>query len=560
MRGQPFPLPVPTGGVVYNLPPHQVPPNALIDGSNTYLDIDGLFKCRPGYVPLAIPGPATVSNPTLFWDTDTYTWNTNPYTWQQVGAGGTHISGGVSWQNGDSSLENICATLGDWYSFEGGVWTAITDPANPQGGSANSPARFAVFSQGGVYWAVGVNNVNQMRRWTSGLIQYQTLAAAPIARDILVLGNRLVAFNTTEIGTQYLRRARWSQFEDATLWPALNFNDMLDSADSIIGAASFGQGAAAVYGGKSIWIIQSNPGGDDASAFTTQELFAALNYSGPIGTAAIVVAEGSHYYLGTDGRVYQFNGIQPQAISDPIDPAVLARINLGFGSRCHAVYLPVKRAIIFFWPALATGEDCQNASYFSLARGVWEPIESFLEGISASWPGTVETGQTWANDPYLWNTSPYTWDDIPDAKQLGVFIGTTAGQVHQFFKGYTDNGMAIPYSATGPLFSVDPSKTHSVDRYELYLSPASSPEIVTTTIKGYGAPSQPATEIDSLPSDISLTSWVNQPILPGPTNPNNYEANYLQLVIYSPASAGGFAMIGGTIYLVFNDKGDYGPN
>ena len=558
MRGKPFPLPVPSTGVVYNLPPHQVPPSSLIDGSNMYLDIDGLFKCRPGYVPLAIPGPAPAGGVELFWNTDTFLWSTNPYTWQEIGAGGTHMSGGVSWQNGDQSFENIAATLGDWYSFEGGVWIAITDPLNPQSGSADSPARFAVFAQGGVLWAIGVNDVNQMRRWASAQVQYETVAAAPIARDVLVLGNRVVAFNTTESTTRYSRRARWSQFEDATTWPALNFNDMLDSDDGIVGAAKLGQGAAAVYGGKSIWIIQSNPGGDDASAFTTQELFSAVNYSGPIGTAAIVVAEGAHYYLATDGRVYQFNGIQPQAISDPIDPKVLALINLGFGSRCHAVYIPIKRAIVFFWPALLTGADCQNASYYSLARQVWEPVETFTEGISASWPGVIVSGQTWANDPYLWSTSPYTWDDIPNAQQLGVFIGTTVGQVHQFFKGFTDDGAAIPYSMTGPLFSADPSKTHSLDRYELYMEPASQPEIVTSDVLAYGAPFQPATIIDSLPSDISLTSWVNQPIVPGPANPNNYEANFFQLVIYCILSQGGFAFAGGTAYLVFNDKGDYG--
>jgi len=239
-----------------------------------------------------------------------------------------------------------------------------------------------------------------MRRWTGGLSQYETVTAAPVARDILVLGSRIVCFNTTENGTNFPRRARWSEFEDATTWLALNFNDMLDSDDAIIGAAKLGQNEAAVYGGSSIWLIQLNPGGDDASAFTTQELFSAINYSGPIGTAAIVVAEGSHYYLGTDGRVYQFNGIQPTPISDPIDPVVLAQINLGFGSRCHGVYLPAKRALVFFWPNLASGPNCRNCSYFSLARGVWEVPGQFVENITASWQATIETGQTWENDPY----------------------------------------------------------------------------------------------------------------------------------------------------------------
>ena len=528
MRGKPYPLPVPTAGIILNAPPHQVPPNALVAGVNTYLDIDGLYKCRSGFQPLAPTGP------------------------------GSRISGGISYQDPNLTYENVCATLTGWWALIGGVWTNITDLANPQAGGADDPARFIAFAQGGVYYAIGVNNVNAMRRWTSGNANYSTIAAAPIARDVLVLGSRVVAFNTVESGTRFPRRARWSSFEDATTWAALNFNDMLDADDAIVGARNLGQNAAAVYGGNSIWVIQLNPGGDDASAFTTQELFSGYSYSGPIGPSAICIAEGAHYYLGTDGRVYLFNGIQPQPISDPIDPAVIGAINFGAGSRCHAVYLPLKRAILFFWPASETGSDCQNASYFSLARSVWEPLEAFMEGISASWPATTVTGQTWENDPYLWSTSPYTWDDIPNAAALGVVIGTVAGQVHQFFTSFTDNGTAIPYFATSGLFSVDQSKTHLLDRYELYLKPGSISELVQSEVDAYGAPFQPVTPVVSLVSDISLTSWVNQPILPGPDNPSNYEANYFQLTISCPKSAGGFAFAGGNYWIYLDDRSDYG--
>src|SRR6185437_13139104 len=99
MRGKPFPIPVPNGGAAFNLPPHQAPPNTLVAGYNMFLDIDGLYKCRSGYAPLAVPGPATILNPNLFWDNDPYTWDTNPYTWQELGAGGSFISGGVAYQD-----------------------------------------------------------------------------------------------------------------------------------------------------------------------------------------------------------------------------------------------------------------------------------------------------------------------------------------------------------------------------------------------------------------------------------------------------------------------------
>jgi len=149
-----------------------------------------------------------------------------------------------------------------------------------------------------------------------------------------------------------------------------------------------------------------------------------------------------------------------------------------------------------------------------------------------------------------------------------VLVGTDYGQVHQFFVGFSDNGNEIPYSARGPLFSADPAKTHSLDRFELYLAPMARPssgvlpvgEIVHIEVDGYGAPLQPASPIVSLGSDISEYSWINEIIEPGPNNPNNIEANFLQVTVSSLKSLGGFKMSGGTLYVTFNDKGDYGNN
>lgn len=530
MRGKiVLPIPVPTAGLMAHLPPHQIPPTALSDGSNTYLDVDGLYKCRNGYSPVTSPGPSA------------------------------RITGGITYTDSNGTGETVCATLIDWFALINNVWTKITDPANLNSGSANNPTRFAAFAQGGIFYALGVNNVNPLRSWKGGDAAYTTPANAPVARDILVLSNRVVVFNVTAGGSQFVRRAQWSAFNDRTTWPILGFLDMLDSDDAIIGARKLGRQSAAVYGQKSIWVVQANPGGTDASAFTAEELFSAENYSGPIGTGAIVVAEGSHYYLGTDGRVYQFTGIQPQAISDPIDPKVIMLINFGFGSRCHAVYLPQKRGIIFFWPPMGQN-DCTQASFFSLARQVWEPVWSFTEGITASWQATIVTALTWANSPYTWSNSPFRWQDKPNAQGQGVFIGTVAGQVHTFFQAFTDNGALIPYSAFSGLISPDPSQTFSLDRAEFYMRSTATHEIVIFQFDGFGAPLNPATPVVSIAADIGNDTWQNQMIEPGPFNPNNVESDYLRIKVFSGGSNGAFAFAGGNIYLNSSPKSDYGAN
>lgn len=527
MRGRAYPIPIPNGGVDYSQPAYLIQPNQLSDGSNVYVDIDGLLKSRKGYTPLRSTGP------------------------------GARIQGGINYQNQDLTYASVVSTLTDWYWDNGASWTKITDPANPQSGSAADPARFTVFSQGGDWYACGVNNKNPVRTWKVGDANYSTPASAPSGRDILTLGSRLVVFNTIESGTRYPRRARWSSFEDRTTWGAGNYNDMLDAADFIVGARPLGSLSAAVYGASSIDIIQSNPGGDDASAFTTETLFAAQNYAGPISSAAIVQAEGADYYLASNGHVYQFNGIAPVDISGPICPEILAQINFSTATRCHGIYLPMKRLLVFFFPTLSAGNDCMAAAVFDLTRGVWLPLWDFIEAITASWQGVYSTALTYANCTFTYQTIPYSYDNVPNAAQIASFIGTSAGQVNAFFQASTDNGNSIAWSAYGPIFSPDPSKQIALDRAEVYLNPTTQQEFLTFQWDGYGSPFQPFTPIVAIGADISATNWINQMIQPGALNPNNMYANFIRMSVFSSASFGGFAFGGGVLYFTSQDKGDY---
>lgn len=606
MRGKALPVPVFNGGIVLNTPPHQVPPNGILAGSNVFVDVDGLLKPRSGYNPLIAIGP------------------------------GFRIQGGITYEDSRGDVETVVAGLTNWAQFTGATWQDIT--GTPWSGVEADPARFAAFFQNGAWYALGVNNTNPLTSWTAGQATYteaatNTFAITSIAgsgtigtitlanavtsiaigdsititgnsesgynvtatvvsvsgntvtfdstdtnggtggtltdnsilgsfsaRDILILSNRVLVFNTVENGTRYDRRVRWSAFNDATRWPQLGFADLADSNDAIVGARKTGRTSCAVYGQQSIWSVQANPSGDDASAFTAEELFAATNYNGAIGTAAIVVAEGYHYYLGTDGRVYQFNGIQPNAISDTIYPFLLKNLNTSTGSRCHSVYLPQKRGILFFWPPSGQS-DPFAASYYALDRGVWEPPFAFSEAITASWQTVLQSGLTWATAPGTWAQSTLVWDEITGSQSLGVLIGTDAGQVHIFFSTFTDNNLSIPYFFQSGLYSADQNLCFLLDRVEVYCSPTTSPEYVTVLWNGYGAPNQPTTTVVGVLADISVTSWIEQMVLPGPTNPNNTMRNYLQLSISSDGSNGGFAFNGGNAYLNTESKGDYSyPN
>lgn len=63
MRGQEYlPIPVPTAGLMLDLPPQEVPAGAALDGENVFVDVDGLLKPRPGFRNIAALGDATGAN------------------------------------------------------------------------------------------------------------------------------------------------------------------------------------------------------------------------------------------------------------------------------------------------------------------------------------------------------------------------------------------------------------------------------------------------------------------------------------------------------------------
>ena len=457
MRGvQAIPIPVPTAGLVRNVPIHEAPANSLVDGLNVYVDDDGLLKCRLGYSPVGTITPAE------------------------------RITGIVGYRDQSGVFQEVIGTLTRWQAYNGdGTFTDISG-GNLLSGDADDPVRFTPFAQDGEVWVFGVNNIDALHAWNSSLAAYvgvvggitmtitsatavtttdtivytapsppglkigDTVVIAGVtdtdyngtwiitgvgansftftntisgssassggtavdasggapfdaARDITVLANRVLVVNTEEGGTRYSSRVRWSAFNDGFTWPALAVNDMLDANDAIVGIVRTSRVSAIIYRDLSAWLISAYPG-NDASAFTTERISVVDNMTGPCSPAAIVVAEGYHFYLGQDGRVYQYDGNTIRPISDPIDPVVRPMLNPETATRVNGTYLPTKRGILFYFPALPES-DPFHAVFYSIRRQAFEPLQQFPDAITASAVVEETTSLTWNN----WVPASDTW-------------------------------------------------------------------------------------------------------------------------------------------------------
>jgi hypothetical protein len=412
----------------------------------------------------------------------------------------------------------------------------------------------------------GVNGINAMRSWSAGDATYATVSAAPIANDITILANRLITANTTEGGINYFWRVRWSAVNDGTTWPATGYADLLDVGDQIVGIKAIGRTAAIVYRQKSAWIMNATIG-DDSSAFTFDLIPASIGIPGPVSAAAIVSAEGNHYYMGLDGRIYLSNGETITPISATLDPKLIGNLNYTAINQSHGAYLSDKRQV-WMWYTSLSGSAPNSAIIYNLASTTFEPLQSFtqdnitasfevIENDSLDWSNWVSATTDWDNVPWV------SWDAIPDAQDLDIWIGTLAGNVMRWFKTLSDNGTAIFYSASMGMWSPGPASRYKVNYWELYLNPGTAPE--TLQLDFYGS-LQPYSQAPSpylytlFSSAIILNDQTTfyVPVLPGPTNPANIPANFLTMVMSGYTATGSFQFGGGNLYLMTELKGSYG--
>ncbi len=604
---------VPTKGLITNVPNYQNPPDSLVDGSNVYVDEDGLLKARQGYSLVGTTLPTE------------------------------RITGIVNYRDQSGSFQVVLGTDTQWWKYDdNGMFTSIGGPT----GDADDPAHFTPFQQNGATWVYGVNNQDGLWRWNSSLSMAQqvigggsfpitnivgnadgtatvTLPNNPLgikpgdsvtiagnteapfngtwvvtsvgfntftfasadtntgtggtavdadggvpfatARDIEVIANRLVVVNTSEGGTQYPFRVRWSSVNDGTTWPVLGFLDMQDSfGDAIVGLLHTSENTAIIYRDLSAWLLYAYPGGD-ANAFATERINTTDNMTGPCGPSAMVMAEGYHFYLGQDGRVYQFDGNTIHPISDPIDPVVRPLLNAETSDRVSATYLPNKRSVLFFFPPLGE-EDPTMAVMYSIRRQAFEPLITLAGPMTAAAVVNNAMGVTWNVAPNYWQTASATWasmdptytswTSIPATNTLSCWTGDTQGNVYSFFTATTDNGTVIPYYAVYPPVRQDPRKTQKISTIELYLQQAASPETLSFIVWGLLQPyTTPGTSIMAMAIQQADQTTFEVPAQPGPLNPQNIAANFLQFELSSAGALAQLVFAGGTLFCDLDDRG-----
>jgi hypothetical protein len=582
----PLELPVPTNGLIANLPPHKVPPNSCLSGSLNQLYFpDGLFHVRMGHQTIGSPQPTE------------------------------RTIGGCSYQDGIGGTQIVLGGETAWWAYVGGAWTNLAG-GHPLTNTADNAARFAV------YWAgilnpstpagfnvLGVNDgisgscLDRMHYWRPGMAAFALVKdpnwvnGVPGASDICVLNNRVVIANITDGSNRFPQTVMWSQvnsfYQDpaqpvsASVWPALAQNTLPSDLGNIISCTPTGRLNAVLYCERGAWFMASSPG-TDATAFAFERLTGVA--LGPVSPSAVCQVGNSHYYIGQDARIYYFDGQSATPISDAIDSLLIGQANVRQLFRSHAVYKPQFQQV-WFYMSLNQATDPTDAVVYDLKLGRFMPFQNFgTIGISCSVPVRDVQGASWDGsggqpewgltgtalpNPFHWTNIPYSrWDQIPDISSLSTYVGSvlsnpTAYPVFRADSGNTDNGVAITYALFFPVReSGKPMYQIQVDSYTLDMPPqAMAGELLVVIVYGLVQPFTPITaatilDIFSFPTTNAqfrrLLSNIQPPvpnpsfIRPGSTLPNNY----VQMGFNGVSRLGGVPFGGGNMFVFETLKKD----
>ena len=280
---------------------------------------------------------------------------------------------------------------------------------------------------------------------------YKIQGASTGSKTCESFNNYLLLGNTSEDGTTYGSRLRWSDLNDLTSWPANNYIDVEpDDGDSIVAIKRY-ETNLYIFKKKSIYEAVIT-GASGADAFIVRPVTRGL---GAWAKNSVKVIENKGLvFLGPDG-VYLFDGSSFDFISDPIQTQINGLNRSRYAYSVGAVY-PTKHQ---YWLSTSEGTDTTNQTIL-----VWDYIQE-------AW--TVYSGIT---------ANALTQVEDSNGNML-IFSGDNSGNVYKQDTGTSDSPAGVTTAISS--FYATPELTFGtpeIDKTYKYLYVYSKVSSTTTIV------------------------------------------------------------------------------
>ena len=264
--------------------------------------------------------------------------------------------------------------------------------------------------------------------------------AAFSSRKVIKFGERLCHFNTTEVGTRYPQRCKWSVVADPEDYAGAGsgYNDLITvlGVDHLQSAAKLGA-YIAVYAERTIALMEYKPVVDEPFSFYTR-----VSGVGLAAPRALIGFGGEHIFLGWDDIYSYEGGRSVTGIGGSVKDELFKIINPEYILISYMVYIEEEDVIRLHIPI--EGSELPNAYFeYSLKTRVW--TRGMRDFTSYGYYTTVAK-QTWDEMTMAWKSATGRWDDAALLALAPITLyGDEDGGVHKENPLLVDNsdGTAI---------------------------------------------------------------------------------------------------------------------
>lgn len=292
----------------------------------------------------------------------------------------------------------ISTTEAQWRLLEpDGSWTVLTQPEEadadplteyPLAGYYDRTV-FRTFPKGGKTYLVGANKAQGVRSWDTTLLNgaYRDVvleASAPNCRAIMVLANRMLALNGPDGSPAGVDTSDFNDFQNG--WGRVQVSLIGDSSEPIVGGWETTALEGSIFKEDAVYAVMAQVEfGGVAAPFRFEARKVGIN--GPPSPASVIrMTDGSLVYLGVDGGIYRWDGMQIQEFAPQARYILADQLDFQKKKAIWGMMDPVRQIATWFYP----GPDGQlnRGVMVDVANGsCWEYV--LPSGWSAECGGPV---------------------------------------------------------------------------------------------------------------------------------------------------------------------------
>lgn len=362
--------------------------------------------------------------------------------------------------------------------------------------------------------AVFTNGADPLFCWAgpSDNTAYSTLTQSPIAADVCLFDNRLVAWNIQELSssTRFVTRVQWCENGDPEDWTdtiAAGSEDLVDMSG--VGTRIFAESDQMILAtDQEIW-----RGRKVGLPYTFSFTPITREMGIPYAVAALQTPHGI-FWLGEDAMVYRMTGEQATPIGEPIQRTLqdtMVSYNRAFFQYDHT------RQQLTLYYAVAAAQYPTRAFTYHLDEGVWTP-HTFSHQLTLPIEAyAISTSTTWGDLSSTVAAQTLTWAEFLGLSENPLFgVATSSGSVYQLSSTASLDGSSAVYGqiVTGNCLPTDPTTVKFVDDVRLDWR-ADSASSLSLSVSGDGGGTYPYTTKLAASVQSATTQTVTRPRVSG---------------------------------------------